>query len=496
MTTMRPLQRAKTRSRFGPDRRLRDGDARAVGVGGVAAQQQHAVAAELGEPGDVRGRAADRRLVELVVAGEQHGPELAAQDHAAHVGDRVREVDELDLERARLDRLAGREDLELGLAQAVLVELGAAHGDRQLAAVDDGDARLPQLAQHPRQRADVVLVAVGDHDRLDRVDVVAQVGEVGQDEVDAHHLRRREAQADVDDDDAAVVLDDAHVLADLAEPPEREDAQGAAHAVAARSSSPWCCQHALHLVQFVFIGLDHRQAAAPDVVAEQVERRLGAGRARSQEQRRVDVAQARVDLRARLGLVEQPPHLVADDVRGDADAARAALVEVGGEDVVVAGEHREPVDRLELVGVGLLDRLDAVDLGELGQQVGAHVDHAAAGDVVEDHRRVARGRGDLLEVAAQAPAVGLVVVRRDREHGLRRRRRPRARSARPRGGCCWSPRRRRSCPRRRARAPSGRRARRARRRSASPTRPSCRRPRARRSRWRAGGGRAPRPPPR
>ena len=32
--------------------------------------------------------------------------------------------------------------------------------------------------------------------------------------------------------------------------------------------------------------------------------------------------------------------------------------------------------------------------------------------------------------------------------------RPRARSARPRGGCCWSPRRRRSCPRRRARAPS------------------------------------------
>ena len=239
VTTMRPLQRAKTRSRFGPDRRLRDGDARAVGVGGVAAQQQHAVAAELGEPGDVGGRAADRRLVELVVAGEQHGAELAAQDHAAHVGDRVREVDELDLERPRLDRLAGREHLELGLAQAVLVELGAAHGDRQLAAVDDGDARLPQLAQHPRQRADVVLVAVGDHDRLDRVDVVAQVGEVGQDEVDAHHLRRREAQPDVDDDDAAVVLDDAHVLADLAEPPEREDAQGAAHAVAARSSSPW-----------------------------------------------------------------------------------------------------------------------------------------------------------------------------------------------------------------------------------------------------------------
>ena len=299
-----------------------------VGVGGVAAQQQHAVAAELGEPRDVRRRAADRRLVELVVAGEQHGPELAAQDHADHVGDRVREVDELDLERAGLDLLARREHLELRLAQPVLVELGAPHGDRQLAAVDHRDARLPQLAQHPRQRADVVLVAVGDHDRLDVVDVLAQVGEVRQDEVDAHHLGGREAQPAVDDDDAAVVLDDGHVLADLAEPPEREDAQGAAHAVAARWSSPWRSSIARTSASLVLVGLDHRQAAAPDVVAEQVQRRLGAGRAGGQEQRGVDVAQPRVDLRARLGLVEQALHLVPDDVRGDADAARAALVEV------------------------------------------------------------------------------------------------------------------------------------------------------------------------
>ena len=207
---------------------------------------------------------------------------------------------------------AGREHLELRLAQPVLVELGAAHGDRQLAAVDDGDARLPQLAQHPRQRADVVLVAVGDDDRLDVVDVLAQVGEVGQHEVDAHHLGGREAQPDVDDDDPAVVLDDGHVLADLAEPAEREDAQGAAHAVAARSSSPWRSSIALRPRRsLALVGLDHRQAAAPDVVAEQVQRRLGAGRAGGQEQRRVDVAQARVDLRARLGLVEQAPHLVA-----------------------------------------------------------------------------------------------------------------------------------------------------------------------------------------
>ena len=66
-----------------------------------------------------------------------------------------------------------------------------------------------ELAQDPRQRAEVVLVAVGDDDALDVVDALAQVGEVGQHEVDADHLGRREAQADVDDDDPVVVLDDA-----------------------------------------------------------------------------------------------------------------------------------------------------------------------------------------------------------------------------------------------------------------------------------------------
>ena len=81
-------------------------------------------------------------------------------------------------------------------------------------------------------------MAVRDDDRLDVVDAVAQVGEVRQDEVDPDHLGGREAQPDVDDDDPAVVLDDGHVLADLAEAAERQHAQRAAHAGSA--SSRWC----------------------------------------------------------------------------------------------------------------------------------------------------------------------------------------------------------------------------------------------------------------
>ena len=121
-----------------------------------------------------------------------------------------------------LDPLAGVEHLERRVADLVLLELRAHQPDRQRPAVDR--RRHADLAQHVGQRADVVLVAVGEHDRLDVVGALAQVGEVGQHEVDPEHLGGREHQPGVDDDDPAVVLDDGHVLADLPQAPEREDA--------------------------------------------------------------------------------------------------------------------------------------------------------------------------------------------------------------------------------------------------------------------------------
>ena len=71
----------------------------------------------------------------------------------------------------------------------------------------------------------MVLVAVGEDDRLDVVGALAQVGEVGQHEVDPVHLGGREHQPGVDDDDAAVVLDHGHVLADLAEAAQGQHSQ-------------------------------------------------------------------------------------------------------------------------------------------------------------------------------------------------------------------------------------------------------------------------------
>ena len=73
----------------------------------------------------------------------------------------------------------------------------------------------------------MVLVAVGEDDALDAVGVLAQVGEVGEDEVDAGHVGVGEHQPAVDDEDAAVDLEAEAVPADLPEPAEEDDANRA-----------------------------------------------------------------------------------------------------------------------------------------------------------------------------------------------------------------------------------------------------------------------------
>ena len=234
VTTIRPEQRLKVSSSRGPTPDSEGDMPGAVGVGGVAAQQQQPLAAQLGQPRDVGGHAVDRGLVELVVARQQRGPELAGQRDREGVGDRVGHLDHLDAERAGVEGLPRPDVGDLDVAQAVLVELGAHHRRGERAAVDG--RRAVELAQHEGQRADVVLVPVGEHDRLDVLGPLAQVGEVGQHQVHPELVGRGEHQPGVDHHDAAVVLDDRHVLADLAEAPEREHSQRAAQTAL---SSPW-----------------------------------------------------------------------------------------------------------------------------------------------------------------------------------------------------------------------------------------------------------------
>ena len=142
---------------------------------------------------DVRRHAVHRRLVELVVARDQRRAELAGQRHRERVRDRVGHLHHLHRERPGVEGRAGEHVLHGTSLQAVLVELRAHHRRGQRAAVDR--RRAVELAQHEGQRAHVVLVPVGEHDRLDVVGALAQVGEVGQHEVDPELVGRGEHQA-------------------------------------------------------------------------------------------------------------------------------------------------------------------------------------------------------------------------------------------------------------------------------------------------------------
>src|SRR4051812_16502485 len=67
-------------------------------------------------------------------------------------------------------------------------------------------------------------------------------------------------------------------------------------------------------------------------------------------------------------------HSIAGNVGCHSDAPGAAELEHPQEDVVVAGQDLQALDRPKLLVVGLLDSNDVVDQRQLGEQVGLHVD--------------------------------------------------------------------------------------------------------------------------
>ena len=87
-----------------------------------------------------------------------------------------------------------------------------------------------------RHRADVVLVAVREHDADDVVEPVPDRLEVGQDQVDAGLVLLGEEHAAVDDEELAVDTRTTVMLRPISpSPPMRRDAQSARRRVRAES---------------------------------------------------------------------------------------------------------------------------------------------------------------------------------------------------------------------------------------------------------------------
>ena len=101
---------------------------------------------------------------------------------------------------------------------AVLLELRLDERQRQRRAVD----RSVDERQHVRHAADVILVAVRQHER-GGAPFLLQVGQVRNDPIHAEQLGVREHHAGVDDDRRLAPGEREHVHAELAESAERND---------------------------------------------------------------------------------------------------------------------------------------------------------------------------------------------------------------------------------------------------------------------------------
>ena len=209
---------------------LGGGEARALRVGGVAQQCQHATAAVLGNGGQIGGAAGKRGVVDLEVAGLDHdtGGTLDGERHRVRNG--VVHMDGLDRKAAQLELVLGGDLHKFGAAQqAVLFQLVLDQTNGEPGGVD-GQIHLPQQIG---QAADVILVAVGDDYALDPVLVLHHIGEIGDDQVDAEHLAVREDQAAVHQQHIPLTLIEGDVLAHFAQAAQGDDPHPGSGGVAA-----------------------------------------------------------------------------------------------------------------------------------------------------------------------------------------------------------------------------------------------------------------------
>ena len=193
-------------------------DARPLRVRRIAEQKQHALVAELAEAFEIGWRAIQRIGIQLEVAGVDDPADGRLDGQGHPVGNAVADGHGLDPERPQLHPVAGAHLTQVRFAQdPVLLEPVARQSQRHPGAVDGHVETL----EHEGQRADVVLVAVGEEDAEHPPALLEQPGHVGDHEVDSQHLLGREHEPGVHHQDLALPLQGPHVQADLAQPAKR-----------------------------------------------------------------------------------------------------------------------------------------------------------------------------------------------------------------------------------------------------------------------------------
>ena len=193
----------------------------ALRVRRVRHHHEHALVAELAEAAEIRHLAVNRRIVELEVARMHDHAERCLDGEADRIWNRMIHTDETDAEAADIDDVALHDGMEHRGVDAVLFETSLEDAEREARAVD----RNADLLEHIRQRADMILMAVREHDGLDLVAVLEEIRDIRNHEIDAEHILLGEHQAGINEQDLILIADDRHILANLSQTAERNDLQ-------------------------------------------------------------------------------------------------------------------------------------------------------------------------------------------------------------------------------------------------------------------------------
>ena len=199
---------------------LAHGVPRALHVGGIGKQGQHALLAQLPEAPQVDDVPVNGGGVDLEVPGVNDDAHAGMDGKGNRVGDGVVDVDEFHIKFPHLNHFPGLHGDQLGLfEQAVFLQLQLDEPGGQTGAV----YRHIHLLENVGDGPDVVLMSVGDEQAPDAPLVFHQIGYVGNYQIDAVHISVRESHAAVHYDDFSAVFVYGHVFADLVEAAKRDD---------------------------------------------------------------------------------------------------------------------------------------------------------------------------------------------------------------------------------------------------------------------------------
>src|SRR6266852_2613955 len=199
-------------SQYRLERALRTGPARALDIGRIREQKFDALGAETREA----------LGIELEIATVNNHARRRANRQRERVRRRMGYASRLDFKRPQTQNHPRRDLSQIGARKLVFDQVTARERERYLAAIHGDRKALQQV----RQRADMVLVRMGEDDALNFEAGLFHIGELGYQEAAAERTFLGEHNAGVDHNGALAALDDQKIQANFAETAERYNSDG------------------------------------------------------------------------------------------------------------------------------------------------------------------------------------------------------------------------------------------------------------------------------